>query len=457
MRYGVGLFLAGFCVCASADDWPQWGGPKRDGVWRESGILTQFPAAGPKIVWRTPVHLGYAGPAVASGKVFVTDWRLEPGQKIADNPFARDRAKGIERVLCLDAATGQQLWKHEYPVEYSISYAAGPRATPTVDGDRVYTLGAMGDLFCLDGKTGKPLWSTNFVKDYAAEVPVWGFAAHPLIDGDKLICLAGGDNDHLVIAFDKTTGKKLWNALNFSGDFGYCPPLIMEFGGKRQLIIWHPKAVVALDPDTGRTLWSVPFEVRAALTIPNPRKLGDDQLFLTCFYNGSLLLRIHADNAEVLWKSKARGERPSQTTDLSAIMSTPVIDGEYIYGVCSYGQLRCIRAATGERIWETMAATRGKLTPPKIAENPEPDDSERWAHAFIVPHEDHYFLFNEQGDLIIAKFSPKGYQEISRVNILEPTNAMARGRKVVWMHPAFADRSVFARNDKEIIRVDLGK
>ena len=110
-----------------------------------------------------------------------------------------------------------------------------------MDGDRVYTLGAMGHLFCLDIATGKPIWSKDFIKDYESPLPVWGFAAHPLIDGDKLICLAGGSNDRLVVAFDKKTGKELWAAESCGGDFGYCPPMIYEFGGKRQLIIWHSR------------------------------------------------------------------------------------------------------------------------------------------------------------------------------------------------------------------------
>jgi len=458
MRLAMGLLLTivGFTTL-QADDWPQWGGPRRDGVWREKGVITEFPQGGPKVVWRQPIGVGYAGPAVADGKVFITDWKLDSGQKNPASPFARDRVKGSESVSCLDEKTGKELWKHEYPSEYSISYAAGPRTTPTVDGDRVYTLGAMGDLFCLDAKSGKPIWSKNFVKDYNAVVPVWGFAAAPLVDGDKLICLAGGEDDHLVIAFDKKTGKELWNSLSSAGDFGYCPPVIYEFGGRRQLIIWYTRAIVGLDPNTGGKLWSVPFDVRAALTVPMPRKVGDDQLFITSFYNGSMLLKVGADKADVVWQSQSRGEKPSQTKDLSSIMTTPVIDGDYIYGVCSYGQLRCIKAATGERVWETMLATRGKRTPPNVTASSEPAESERWGHAFIVPHEDHYFLFNEQGDLITAKLTPKGYEELSRANIVEPTNNMARGRMVVWMHPAFANKSVFVRNDKEIVRLDLAK
>jgi hypothetical protein len=171
-----------------------------------------------------------------------------------------------------------------------------------------------------------------------------------------------------------------------------------------------------------------------------------------------MLLKVSADKATVAWKSKAKGEMPNLTTDLSSIMPTPVIDGDHIYGVCSYGQLRCIKIASGERVWETMQATRGALTPAKVAMNEEPAPTERWSNAFIVKQADRYFLFNEQGDLIIAKLSPKGYEEVSRAHLIDPTNGMAgNNRKVVWMHPAFANQCVFVRNDKEIVCFSLAK
>lgn len=443
---------------STATDWPQWLGPKRDGVWREDGLVEKFPEGGPKQLWKVGVGVGYAGPAVAGGKVFVTDYVPDAGTKLPGGGFAKGRFKGSERVVCRDAATGKEVWKFAYPCEYTVSYPGGPRCTPTVDGDMVYTLGAMGDLKALAVAGGKEVWEKNFMKDYDAGLPVWGFASHPLIDGDKLICLAGGSNDRLVVAFDKKTGKELWASQSCQGDPGYSPPMIYEFGGKRQLVIWHARAVIGLEPDTGKLLWRVPFDVKASLTAPTPRKVGDDKLFVTSFYNGSLLLKVGADKADVVWKSKAKGELPSLTTDLSSIMSTPVVDGSYIYGVGSYGQLRCIEADTGKRVWMTMQATRGALTPPKVAAEPEPADGERWSLAFIVPQSDRYFLFNEQGDLVIAKLSPKGYEEIDRAHILDPTNTMAgRGRLVVWMHPAFADKCVFARNDKELICYSLAK
>jgi outer membrane protein assembly factor BamB len=433
-----------------ADDWPQWLGPQRDGVWRESGILKAFPKEGPKIRWRYPVGMGYSGPAVAGGKVFVTDRLLDKGAENPESGFSRELVAGKERILCLEEATGKLVWKHEYPCTYEISYPAGPRATPLVAGGKVYTLGAMGDLLCLDANKGKVLWSKNIPREYKTVVPLWGYAASPLLDGDRLICLVGGAGS-TVAAFHKDTGKELWKALSARG-IGYCPPVIFKAGGKRQLIIWQPEALVSLNPADGSVYWSEKWNVRADLTIPTPRKDGDF-LFLTSFYNGSMLLKLARDEpkATVVWKGKrfkARpgDEEPRRTDGLHSIMSTPVIKDGYVYGVCSYGQLRCLKEATGQRVWDTLAATGGKLM--------------RWATVFIVAHGDRCFLLNDQGDLIIARLTPERYREISRAHVLDPTNTMARwggnnDRRVLWSHPAFAGKAMFARNDKELVCVSL--
>ena len=162
------LLPLSFTLPLSAADWPQWMGPNRDGVWPETGILEKFPEGGPKVLWRTARSpAGYSGPAVADGKVYVTDRVLAKGAMNPADPFdSKTEVKSTERVLCLDAKTGKEIWKHEYDCPYQISYPAGPRCTPTVHGGKVYALGAMGDLFCLDAKTGKPIWSKNFPKDY---------------------------------------------------------------------------------------------------------------------------------------------------------------------------------------------------------------------------------------------------------------------------------------------------
>jgi outer membrane protein assembly factor BamB len=293
-------------------------------------------------------------------------------------------------------------------------------------------------LFCLEAETGTVLWSRDFKKDFAAQTPMWGFAGHPLVDGKKVICLAAGEGS-VAVAFDKDTGKELWRAL--TAEPGYAPPTIHEFGGRRQLIIWHPEAVNALDPETGGVLWSHPQRpaVRAGMTIPTPRKAGD-LLFLTSFYNGSLLLRVESGPPTVVWQSKKVSEK--DTDGLHSVMATPLIEDGYIYSPCSYGQFRCLKLETGERLWETFAPTSGQ--------------SERWGHAFIVKHADRSFIFSERGDLIIAKLSPEKYEEISRAHLLDPVNRDP-GRLVVWSHPAFANRSVYARNDSELVCVSLAE
>src|SRR5262245_44643030 len=160
------LVVLFFAAPAFADDWPQWLGPKRDGVWRESGIIKKLPKELP-VVWRKPVAEGYAGPAVADGKVFVTDWVRDTNATRPASPFGNATTMaGAERVHCLDAKTGDTLWMYRYDCPYKVSYAAGPRCTPLVSGDRVYTLGSMGHLFCLSVKDGQPIWSKNFVKDF---------------------------------------------------------------------------------------------------------------------------------------------------------------------------------------------------------------------------------------------------------------------------------------------------
>ncbi|MFM8271782.1 MAG: PQQ-binding-like beta-propeller repeat protein, partial [Gemmata sp.] len=183
----LALVVAGGSL-AAGDDWPQWMGPKRDNVWRESGILEKFPKGGPKVLWRSPIAAGYSGPAVADGKVFVTDRVLAKGAKNPEDPFdTENKIASTERVLCLDQKTGKELWKHEYECAYQISYPAGPRCTPLVSDGKVYTLGAMGDVCCFDANTGKVVWSVDFKKAYGAKPAIWGYAAHPVIDGKKLI------------------------------------------------------------------------------------------------------------------------------------------------------------------------------------------------------------------------------------------------------------------------------
>lgn len=425
-----------------ADDWPQWFGPEGDGVWRETGILAKFPDGGPHVLWRTPIRRGYAGPSVSGQKVYIMD-RMVDRSPEARRESARTGAQpGNERLLCLDVGTGKTLWQESYPASYTMSYPAGPRATPLVDGMRVYTLGAEGLLACRSTKDGQLLWGHDFKKRYQIKTQTWGFAASPLIHGKHLICLAGGDGS-TAVAFDKVTGKEAWRALD-AGQPGYCAPRIVKYSGRDLLIIWHPESVNALDPSTGKLFWTIPWKIRFGLTIPVPQMIDKEHLFLSSFYNGSMLLRLKENNGdpEIIYRTEKSSER--QTTHLHGIMNTAVLQGGHLFAACSYGQFRCMEALTGKRVWESFK--------PVGLDKPT-----RWGTVFVTPHEDRFFLFSETGDLAIARLSTRGYEEIDRANVIEPNGADLRQRTIVWSHPAYANKCVFIRNDTEVICLSLAE
>jgi outer membrane protein assembly factor BamB len=440
---GTLLVFASAVAPGRADDWPEWLGPQRDGVWRETGLLDRFPEGGPKVVWRAPLGGGYSGPAVAGDLVYVMDRERARDENGKPKPPTRDGIPGNERLVCLDAANGKVVWKHEYDCPYTVSYPSGPRTTPLVRDGRVYVLGAMGDLRCLDAATGKPLWTKNLLRDYKLESPqAWGWAAHPLLEGDLLYCLVGG-NGSAVVAFHKDTGKEVWRALT-TQETGYSPPVLIRAAGRQQLIAWLSESVNGLDPATGEVFWTQAYPEgrppqRPAVNIATLRHQGD-LLFLSSFYHGPMMLKLAADKpgAAVLWKGKSND--PTHPDGMHLLMAAPFLKGDYLYGVGAMGDMRCQEAATGKELWSSYTATLG-----------EPTDC---ATAFLVPQGDRCVLFNDQGDLILAELTPKGYHEIDRAHVLKPTLA-ARGRTVVWSHPAFAHRCVFLRNDEEILCVSM--
>jgi outer membrane protein assembly factor BamB len=437
------LALAALAPAARGDDWPQWMGPNRDGVWKETGILDKFPAGGPKKLWSVPVGGGYAGPAVAGGKVYLFDRKLaEGGAKPANDFDAKTKVPGTERLLCLDAKTGKELWRHEYDCPYQVSYSAGPRCTPTVAGGKVYTLGTMGDLHCVDAEKGTPVWQKDFKADYGAKTPMWGFTGHPLVYQNLVIVPVGGDGA-LLVAFDKDTGKEVWKA-GKGGPPGYSPAQLIEVNGAPQVVHFHPAAVAGYDPKTGKELWSVPLEPVAQddMSIMTPRQAGD-VLFAAARGGIAVALKLGGGAPAEVWKGNGK------TTGLYPINSTPFVEGGVIYGVDMPGMLRAVELKTGKRLWYTFEPVIEK-------EEEEGFQGAGTGTAFLVKNGERFFIFNEKGSLIVANLSPEGYKEIDKAKLVEPTQATF-GRKIVWSHPAFAEKCVFVRNDKELACFSLAK
>ena len=280
---------------------------------------------------------------------------------------------------------------------------------------------------------GEIIWSKDLRQEYnIKESPIWGYAAHPLVVGDSLFCLVGGEGS-VAVSFNKNTGDVIWKSLS-TKEIGYCPPTMINAGGTDQLLIWHSKAINSLNPITGAVYWSVKIAPAYDMSIVAPIKYGD-YLLVTGLQGATTLLKLDQDKpgATEIWRGK--GTQPDH--------NPPLVFKDHIYGVDVKGHLRCIELVSGQRVWEDLAT----------APNGKPASS---TTGFLVRNGEHWYITTEQGELIIAKMSPAGYQELGRANMVEPT-AESGGRKIAWSHPAFAHQCVFARNDKEIVCYSLAE
>jgi outer membrane protein assembly factor BamB len=400
---------------ALATDWPQFRGPNRDGNWDEKGILESFPSEGLKIGWRHPVGGGWSSPVVVQGRVFVFDVELT-------KPSAR------ERLHCFEEKTGEVLWVFAYEEKYGEwSYVpergAGPTATPIVERDRIYVVGANGNTHCLDVKTGMVIWEKNIGREY--QVAEMSCRPSPLIDGSLLIVFTGAKPGASVLALDKQTGKEVWKAL---GDpVSNSSPIIITAGGRRQLIVWSDSSLASLDPANGHTYWREPMVTSNNDSVATPVCQGNRLLV------SGLMLDVSADPPRFRWpENRAPSKRILSNT------STAVLQGEYIFSARGLGELVCLEAATGRQIWGTNSLTASK----------------NGASINITPQGGGFFLFTDEGNLIRAQLSPAGYREISRAHLIDPTWPFGQ-TKFVYAPPAFANRHVFARNEGEVVCASL--
>lgn len=424
------LFSSIIIACSQSVDknkgtihnWPDFRGEFRDGIWRESGIVKSFPSKGLPVVWSVPVGPGYSGPTVTNGRVYVTDRSLSPFPD--------------EGILCFDEATGTKIWEHRYPCEYiGVGYEAGPRASVVIKDGKAYSLGTMGHLYCLDAVTGLVLWHRYLYSEYDIRMPIWGIAGTPLVTDELIYLQISGSNNACVIALDRHTGVEIWRSLNDMAS--YSTPEIFEKNGNKILVVWTEDHLAGLDPLTGHPIWKIPWKIGMGMAVASP-VLYNGHIFVSAFFDGSLLVKLSDDyrSAEIAWQRKGRNER--NTDAIHSTMNTPVIIDGFIYGIDSYGELRCLRFDNGDRVWEDLSAVK----------------KDRWANIHFTQHGQNTWFFNEHGELIISRLTPEGYHEISRTKIIEPTREQLP-RGVTWSPPAFANRHVFVRNDNELRKVSV--
>jgi outer membrane protein assembly factor BamB len=410
---------------SSITDWPQWRGPGRDGVWNVKISIDSLKPDNIKKIWNAPVGPGYSGPTVTDKRVYVMDYIKEPLPS--------------ERVHCFDALSGKSLWTYEYPCEYyAVGYPLGPRASVLINENMAYSFGTMGHLFCFNALSGDVIWQHNTLEEYSSRIPVWGLASSPVIEKNLVIVQAGGQPNACIMAFNKYTGDEIWRALE--DEASYSAPVIIDQAGKKVLICWTGENVAGLNPSTGEVYWKIPFtQKRGIINIATP-VYSKPYLFVSSFWDGSMLIRLDQNKleSEKVWHRV--GEDENNTDALHCCISTPVIKGDYIYGIDSYGEFRCLDLLTGNRIWESF-----DLIP-----------YGRWANVHFVRQGEKVWAFNERGELILGELTPEKFKDYGRVSVIKPVKISPHPRNgVCWAHPAYAGNYIYLRNDEELICISL--
>lgn len=408
------LFL-GFCLFLTlsgvlrAADWPHFGGPSSDGHAPDTGLPAAWGTRVPRIRWSVALtDDGYAGPAVAGGRVFLIDHR--GNQDI---------------VRALDANTGREVWRYVY-ADTKTRVWGYARTTPTVVGDSVYTLSRLGLACCFAARTGKLRWSRDIIKDFHGVRPQWDLSASPLVDGDRLILCPGGKNA-AVVALDRRTGRTIW--AGGGSDFpGYATPVVATIGGTRQYVVFAGSSLIGVEASSGKLLWSLPWTTRLepAVDTPNARAhfnanaatplISGDTVFITTGYgHGCALVKITRNRARIVWESKA----------LQSQYSTPVLHDGYVYGTSDPGYLTCLALRTGAVQWRQRGFEKGGL----VAVDGK----------LIV-------MDGRTGEVVLVRITPTAYQELGRMTPLGGESRTA---------PIVTDGRLLVRNRKALACLDL--
>lgn len=404
--FGWAVLLAGFAVgSTSALDWPQWGGPQRDHISRESGLLKAWPKEGPKRMWLNEnAGLGYAGVAVAEGKLFTMGAR-----------------ENRERLLAIDANTGKELWSLEIGEILKNDWGDGPRGTPTVAGSRVYAMGGQGNLVAANVADGKLLWSKTMAS-LGGVIQTWGFTESVLVEDGKVYCTPGGPNG-TIAALDAETGAVQWQSKALQNPAQYASIMPANLNGKRQLIQLLMTNLVSVDAANGALLWQSPWSGRVAV-IPSP-VVRDNLIYITTGYGvGSKLVRVGPDNKPAdVYENKVMKNHHGGVV---------LIDG-HVYGYSDGPGWICQKFETGEEVWADKQLGKGALT---------------------AVGDRLYCLDEDKGTVALVAVSPKGWQEHGRFALTPQTTKRApRGK--IWVHPVIANGKLYLRDQELLFCFDI--
>jgi outer membrane protein assembly factor BamB len=400
------VLLSTFALPAFALDWPQWRGPQRDGISRETGLLKQWPGEGPKRVWLfDKAGAGYSGFSIAGGKLFTLG--------TIDNN---------EALLALDANTGKQLWTAPIGEILQNNWGNGPRGTPTVDGDRVYALGGQGTLVCASVRDGKVLWKRT-MQELGGKTPGWGYTESVLVDGPRVVCTPGG-KEGTVAALDKMTGKLLWQSKDWTSGAQYSSIVPAKIGGQAQYVQLVMDSFAGINPDDGKVFWHVPFPGKTAV-IPTP-VVHDNHVLVTAGYGvGSKMVKIN------------QGNQPADVYE-NKIMKNHhggvILVGDHVYGYSDGIGWLCMDFKTGNQVW----AERQKLGKGAIG----------CADGML------YCLDEGKGTVVLTEASPAGWNEKGRFT-LEPQSATRSPQGRIWTHPVIANGRLYLRDQEFIYCFDV--
>lgn len=407
-----------------AADWPQWRGPKRDGVSEETGLLASWSKQGPPLVWAfKETGTGYSGPAVVGRRLYTMGARGD-----------------TELVIALDAATGKEIWAAKVGPTFAWKgnvWNAGPSATPTVDGGAVYALGGQGDFVCVEAASGKEKWRTSMPRDLAGEVnPVgggpekigWGWTWSPLVDGNNVIVVPGGPRG-LVAALDKATGKLVWRSREATAQATYASPVVAEIGGVRQYVCVVQDGLVGVAAKDGKLLWSFRRdEAYPDVVIPTPI-VRDNLVYTTAGGGGT------CDLVQVTVKGDTfQAERAWGNKDLASYIGGAVLVGDHVYAYHERNSWKCQEWKTGKIAWTSGRRGLGAGS--------------------VTAADGRLYCFTEDGTAALVEASPTAYQEKGRFKIPETSTKRLPSGKA-WTPPVIADGKLYLRDQELLYCFDI--